>query len=241
MGVRASEATFEAGTAAVTMDVTMTDGSEAPAESVHYSTTGSFDLEEGRGELTYDFKQFFNAAGSFGTIDDFQVIFEGEEYMAEIPSLERWVRMDEKVFTSQRFADVGELRELGRTDPSTLIALAAAAELERTGDDSLGDVGVDIYTGSLPLEDLPAMPTRRASKGIQQLGEMQGVRRVEIRLWVDDEDTVHQGLFRFEHPMSEGSEDVITREILLHLSDFGTEVQVEEPPNGDVADLKAFL
>jgi hypothetical protein len=124
--------------------------------------------------------------------------------------------------------------QAGQTDPSQgLDFLRGASGVQAVGNEDVHGVPTTHYTGVVDLRSLGTEhPEMKPS--IDQLTEQSGISRVPIEVWIDDDGLVR----RIKQTLGgNGSGLQMNMTMTTDLSDFGTEVNVEEPPADEVVDF----
>jgi len=101
-------------TAETSMTIEMTLPDQVDIDQ-SFSATGLVNFPQGRAAVQYDFKGLTNAAGFFGNLQQFRVLFaEDGIYVRIFPEAPQWV-----LFTPQELAElrVGRLREVALSSP----------------------------------------------------------------------------------------------------------------------------
>jgi hypothetical protein len=123
-------------------------------------------------------------------------------------------------------------RQLRDTDPSAqLRTLIADSKATVVGDETIGGVKTVHFTGTQPLSAYLAQIPAKDRPAVEAKLTKAGVKDVKLDVWVDD-----QYQPRRTHTVV-GTLDDLT----VNFSDYGTKVDVVEPPADKTADLAALL
>ena len=228
--VLAASKTKEAGTYKADVTATM----DIVGQSIDMSGTGAFDGTNQRGHMSY-------AMNLNGQDVDMEMVFAYPVVYMELPAEsgalpggKTWIKMDFEKLGQQGGFDFSQMMQAGQTDPSQgLDFLRGASGVQAVGNEDVHGVPTTHYTGVVDLRSLGTEhPEMKPS--IDQLTEQSGISRVPIEVWIDDDGLVR----RIKQTLGgNGSGLQMNMTMTTDLYDFGTEVNVEEPPADEVVDF----
>jgi hypothetical protein len=235
--VLAASKTNEAGT----YKVDTTASVEVGGQSVEMSGTGAFDAERQRGQMSL-------STSAAGQDIDLQMVYAlpfiyiryPAGLVPGIPGGKEWVKLDLESLGRQAGFDLDQLMQTGQADPSQgLRYLRGVTELEQVGEEEVRGVATTHYRGTIDLRRL-ADEDPALRKTVEQLIDQTGVTRVPVEVWIDGENFVRRLRQSYEDAWA-ASGVTMDMTTTTEFYDFGTEVNVEEPPDEDVADLAELL
>jgi hypothetical protein len=226
------------------IEMTLPDVGKVPI-----AVEGVMDTKRRRARLDVDMSALARrAGGELGKPGDWrgQVLMDGLTlYMtlgaltAELPDDKRWIKFDLAEEAKASASEAAQLDQLLGRDPSTSLRYlrAVSEEIERVGGEQVRGVSTTRYKATIEVrrypELLPVSERAEARKAIDELISVMGTDRMPIEVWVDDESLVRRTQTRMT--MREAGERIDVRERTDYF-DFGTAVDVEPPPAGEVVD-----
>jgi hypothetical protein len=237
--VLAAAKTREAGSARFALTTRIEGG---PAAG---TITGEGTFAGRRGRMTLDLSDL-GAGGAFlqGRLE---VVFDGLVFYlrfppavaAVLPGNKPWLRVDLAQLGRQEGFDFEQLLQVNQGDPSqTLEYLRGASDdFREVGAETVRGVATTHYRGTVDLEKVAAQAPAGAAETYRRAIEASGRSTLPMDVWIDGEGLLRR--MRFEQPIpgEEGASATTT----IELYDFGTEVDAEPPPAGDVLDIQDLI
>ena len=237
----AASATRAAGSAEVTMDMTM----PSAAGTIHMHGRGLFRIgTPALGELHLS----ANVAGRSFPMDEriIGTVFymRSPVFAQAIPAGKRWLKLDLSAMGSAGNA-LGSAMNNGQSDPTqTLTYLQATADsIQNLGAEDVGGVSTTHYHAVVVFKKAVELLVQRASPAQRpalrrlyaQFESQTGITDYPADVWIDG-----QGLVRkmgFSMPMTATGERM---DMTMAMSHFGVPVHITAPPAGQVADLSTM-
>jgi LppX_LprAFG lipoprotein len=216
--------------------VDMTSSSEIAGQAVELSGSGEFDGESKRGQMAI-------TTSVAGQELDMEIVFAFPlAYVRLPPELgllsagKTWAKLDLEKLGHQEGFDIGRLMQAGTSDPSQgLDFLRGVSDVQVVGEEEARGVATTHYTGVVDLQKLGADdPDLKAEldKFLDQSG------KVPVEVWIDEEGFVRRLKQTVE---SNGSGFQTSSTVTTDFYDYGTDVNVEEPPADEVADFSELM
>ena len=222
----ASAATSQAGSS----KVELLSETSAGGQQVRITATGVVDNAARTGLLTRELP----AAAGGGVIE--QRILGDVVYMTLPQEPGVFYKLDLAALTGSSFGS--------SADPTSgLKALEAVSDdVREVGKERVRDADTTRYTGSYDLQAAAAALSGPAKAQVEQLGTLTGRTTFPFEAWLDDQQRVRKFVQTIDVPASEqtGGKPVTTT-TTLELFDFGTPVEVTEPPADQVKDGAPLL
>jgi hypothetical protein len=231
----------------------MTAEMEVPdAGSVTFTGSGVSDLRGERGTASMDMSELADkvgaptaAAGGDWTMD---MMFDRRALYMKFPLLtpalggKSWMKVDLQRVSQALGIDSELLRsEQQGGDPTTTLRYlrAVSGDVEKLGTEQVQGVETTRYRTTVDLrrypELLPEGEREQARRSMERVIEFAGDDRIEVEVWVGD------GLIRrmsWEQSIKvQGTDQVADASFTADYYDFGTEVDIDLPPSGDVQDM----
>ena len=233
----AADKTAEAGTARVSFELT----AQARGREVTTTGEGEFDLSGQRGHMTMTSPQ---AAGD-GKIE---MIFEGTTIYMRYPQItemlpgkEEWVSMDLQAMGESIGFDLKALMQGGNNDPTQSLNYlrGAAGDVETVGEEEVRGVATTHYRATIDLdkvvENAPPEAREALRTSIKVLRSEIDADGIPVDVWIDGDGVAR----RFSQTI-DGVEGLSTS-MTMEMYDFGTEIDVEPPPPGQVIDFDELM
>jgi hypothetical protein len=249
----AASATTDTGSARMAMVMTMSMA-QLP-QPMTITAEGAFEFATQRGTMTMDYAQILQAAGTAapaGTDSLMEIRLDGTTMYMRMPLLEGmlgkpWVKMDlEELAAQQGMSSMFPGGQAATTDPSQWLdlLLGASESVEELGTEEVRDVETTHYRAVLDLdaygEELPEEERAAYEEAIGQLSGF-GLSSLPVDVWVDSDGLIRRYTLDLDVPSSAEVPGGMTMNLALDLYDFGTEVEVEAPPAGQVADFAELM
>lgn len=218
-----------------------TASSEIAGQAVEMHGTGAFDGENQRGQMTM--------TTSFAGQDlDMEMVYALPAIYVQYPSGllpglpagKPWVKLDLEKLGQQAGFDLNQLMQVGQTDPSQgLQFLRGVSDVQSVGEEDVRGVPTTHYTGTVDLRAL-AETDPALKDAVDELIQRSGITEVPIEVWIDHDNFVRRMKQTLEGATA-GSGVKMDLTTTTELYDFGTDVNVEEPPANQVVDLQDVL
>ena len=235
--VSSASATQDAGSANMAMVMRMSGG----AQEMTINADGAFDFESGRGAMTMDMGDLGAQMG----MDTIEMRTDGTTIYMKLPAQMNpptpWVKMDLDTMTG--VPGMGQLQQFNNNDPrATMELLRGVADVEDVGSEEIRGAQATHYKGTVDLEKAVAEAPEETKKAIRQQFKLLGVTEVPIDVWIDDEGLLRRqemtmDLSKMDTQGAPAGQVPTSMFMRMELFDFGTEVDVEPPPPGQVTDM----
>ena len=151
-----------------------------------------------------------------------------------------WLKLDLQEAGEEMGMDLGSLTQLGSNDPAQqLNYLKGVGDIEEIGTEDVRGVETTHYKGTATFDALKEELPDSGDETVEQLQEIMGIDEFDVEVWIDADGLARR--MRFEYgalPMGgTGGTNEGTWTFLLEYYDFGTEVEVEIPPEDEVTDM----
>jgi hypothetical protein len=209
---------------------------------------GEFDYAAREGRMTMDYSGVLSAAGQSGS-GEMEILAKGDIYYIKWPLLSQaikastpWVSFDITKLDQITGIDVSSLRSVNQGNPSqTMVYLKAAGTVEDQGTEDIDGVSTTKYHAVIDLDKVPSLAPadqRDAVRtSVKTLKDTYGIKELPLDVWIDG-DGLPRKLFYVISTTVQGSKVKTT--LTMHLSDYGTTVNVEPPPANQVTDLASL-
>lgn len=200
--------------------------------------------------VIYDWSDVPNGAGFLGHARRLTVVFGTGGFTVSFAALRRavtpalWVNYELDDFSSPKAIElgIGQLRELGMSDPLLALAYLQGAddEIEELGTESIRGTRTTRFRARLDL----AAAFERLSGPLKSSGPSitQQLRITDLPadVWVDGEGVVRKMGFTQSYAPAPGSEKVTIR-VTVEFYDFGIDADVRVPPEKEVIAYDEYL
>jgi hypothetical protein len=226
----AADATAKAGSARMTMDMTMTLGTEG---TMDMHGDGRFDMRAKRGTMDL-------VVHELGKRIEMREIVDGTIVYVKIPAPlsggKHWMKVD----TNARNAagmNLGALSQANQGDPTQALSYlrGASSSIVRVGAEAVRGTPTTHYHAVIDLgriaANAPADVREEVRHSIDQMSALTGITSLPVEVWIDGQGRVRREVMdmRFENTAMAG----VTMHMSMDLFDFGTPVDVTVPPEGD--------
>jgi hypothetical protein len=238
----AQQAVLEAGaktqaeqSARISFSGTMSGG---PASG---TMTGEGAFSGRQGQMTMDLSGLGGGqiAGQMEMVFDELVFYmKFPEAIAQgMPGGKEWIKFDLAELGEQEGFDLQQMMQLSGTDPSQSLDLlrAAGSDFREVGEEDVRGVATTHYEGSVDLEKVAEQVPEEARESYRTLMELSGQSEIPVEVWIDEEGLTRR--IRYEQKLADGTTMDLTQEYF----DFGTEVDVEPPPDSEVLDFTDLM
>ena len=214
---------------------------EVAGQSLEMEGTGEFDSAAQRGHASY-------TTTVAGQTLDLEFVYAlpamyiqyPDGLLPGIPEDKTWVKIDMDKLGQQQGLDLGQLMQAGQSDPSQgLQYLRGTTDIETVGDEVVRGVSTTHYKGVVDLQRF-AKEDPALEKTFHQLVYETGISRIPVEVWIDEDNLVRRMKQTMEGA-TVGPGAQIDMTMTTELYDFGTKVDVAEPPADEVTDLEDLL
>lgn len=243
--VEAAATTQDAGSARFSIVTSMkASAARRPAE---VSGEGLFDYRDRKGRMTFDISSIPGSGGALSKSGRMQVLFDGLTMYMNWPFLskvlpvdEPWVKVDLQKLGESAGIDVGQLAQVGQTDPTqSLEYLKAAGDVEEVGSDRVRGVDTTQYHAVVDLREVARNGTEQVASSVERLIAATGTAEVPADVWIDSNGLLRRMSYRYR--VSQGALGASSVSVTMDLFDFGVEVDVTPPPPNQVTDLTKLI
>ena len=212
---------------------------------------GFLDWESDLAGVTYEVGGVPNTAGYFGHVEDELSVFYSEGgFVASFPILVsalrgqgEWFRYELADFSTNkiRTLGIGQLREIGLSDPRLALALLRGLPDQLTGgfDSSIEETSTTNYVLAADVATAAAEAPEPLAPQFEALSEL-GVSQVEVELALDPLQQVRRVKYGMSYAPAPGSPPVRLT-VTLDLLKFGLEGGLTPPPEARVLDYSEYL
>lgn len=218
-----------------------TASTEIAGQAVEMRGTGEFDGESRQGHMSLT----TSVAGQdldMEMISVFPAVYlrYPPGLLPGLPADKPWIKLDVEKLGQQVGLDLNQLMQVGQTDPSQgLQFLRGVSDVKAVGEEEVRGVSTTHYTGTVDLRTLseqnPALEDT-----IERLIQQTGISEIPVEVWVDEDNFVRR-MNQTMEGVTAGPGTTMDLTTTTELYDFGTEVEIEEPPADDVIDFDDVL
>ena len=241
---QAATNTADAGSARVSFTGRM---SGIPGGPFTLKGDGAFDGP--RGHMTFDMSGFTAATG--GELGgELEMVMDGlllymkfpPELAAQLPSGKAWLRIDLKEAGKELGIDFEDLMQFRQADPTQSLQylLGASDDFEEVGSEEVRGVDTTHYRGTVDLRKaIEQIPTEQR-ESFERALELTDADKLPFEVWIDDDGLARRMKYEQPLPPGSGGEDAAMA-LTMDMYDFGTEVDVEPPPDDEVIDIQKLM
>jgi hypothetical protein len=246
----AATKTADTGSSRIAFEASLSGG--GLPQAFEFTGEGEVDYRSRQARLTYDMSDFVSGGGQFDLIMDGAVMYMRfpRELGAKLPEGKAWVKVDLGKVGRELGIDIDELMQLNQGDPAQVLSyLRGASEgVDEVGEEEVRGVETTHYRARVDLRKSVELstetldPVTRAAlrESVDRLIEMTGTETIPIDVWIDEEGLARRMAMAFDMRVPEATGKT-HMEMSFELFDFGTAVDVEPPPAGDVIDLQQLI
>ena len=224
-----------------TYKVDTTSSIEVAGQTFEMSGTGAFDGESQRGHTSF-------TASIAGQNFDMEAVYAlPAVYLRYPPGLvagvseeKPWVKLDLDQLGQETGLDLAQVVQTGQPNPSQgLRFLNGFTDTQTVGTEDVRGVETTHYKGVVDLRRLAEEdPSLKGT--LDQLAAQTGVTLMPVEVWIDGANLVRRMRQSFEGAQMDAGVQV-DMTTTTELYDFGTTVNVEEPPSDQVVDFQDVL
>jgi hypothetical protein len=157
----------------------------------------------------------------------------------QLPPGKSWVKVDVGAIGKKYGVDLSQLRRGGNADPTRMLSfLQRAADPTVVGHETVGGVATTHYEATVDLQRLVAAETDATTRAnLQRAIDLAGISSYPVEAWVDDAGYLRRMRLTIPQVSDATHGAVVTIEVTEELSDFGTPVRVDLPPEASVVDV----
>lgn len=245
---QAAERSVEQGTAKVSMEMTMDLPPEAGGGRITAHAEGQVDIDEQLSRMTMTFSGQGEAQAASEQMGEIEAVSKGLVVYMRLPMIQEvapeakeWIRMDIEEIGRDMGVDMGPLMQLGQGDPAQqLHFLHGVEDAEELGSEDVRGADTTHLRGSIDLANPSGDIPEDARSSLQSVGELTGVEKIPFEAWIDGDELVRRMAMTFDYSNAPDSDiaAIGTIEMAMEYFDYGTEVDVEIPPDEDVMDIE---
>lgn len=222
------------------VDATLAEGSAAFEATVDIDTeeltdsatsTGVVDFEGDRRQL-----EIQTPAGAVRTLAT------SEGILLSLADQDGWVRVDPRQLQGTPLEAFG-LASMPLQDPTVNLQLlrGATEDVEELGTEDIDGETTTHYRVVADVEDAAAQAEGVSQQQVSDITRQTGQSSVEMEVWIDESDRIRrvaQTVDLSQAEMVEAGADMQgTIDVTVDLRDFGTQVDIDEPAEGEVVDI----
>lgn len=236
--VMASAATTtEAKTSKVSINVDMSKSSTPGVTTM--TMEGAFDYANKQGRMTMELP-----FGEGGSPQRMETLFFGTVLYEQLPPQLRpmlggkpWVKIDLQAFAKASGRDFGDLSTLQSADPTRALAQlrGVSDDVTEVGREQVRGEDTTHYRFTMDLEKAIATAPEAQRDLLRKSLEKAATTNVPAEAWIDGDGRLR----KLVQAITTTTTGPMT--VTIELFDFGTDVDVREPPADDVADAMQFL
>lgn len=229
----AAGTTADAGGSRVEFDMRM----EAAGQTFDITGRGVMDMGTQRGRIVYELP---GGQGEMEQIaDGFVYYMRMEDLTGELPDGKSWIKIDQAKASKAMGVDLTQFNQTGAMNQGQMLEyLRTVGDVKKEGTEDVRGVETTRYSVVADIRKYPdAVPEgerERAERSVEALLDYMPDPTIPMDVWIDDEGLVRRMSFAIAMDML-GQE--VSMDMDMQLYDFGTEVDVEIPPDDEVADM----
>lgn len=209
-------------------------------ETVHFTGEGAFDFAAKKGVLTLDL-------GSLLAGTKLETRLLGDVAYVGVPAAlgglmggKKFLKLDIAALAAQN-EQFGGLT--GGTDPTSGVdALRGAKDVTKVGSEEVRGESTIHYRGTVDLSAAKAKLEGDAADAVDELTTLLKSNDIPFDVWIDGAGRVRRSTLAVDLPASAKTDNkAVKTTVTTELYDFGTTVDVVEPPAAEVADGNGLL
>jgi hypothetical protein len=247
--VQASSVTRDARSARVSYSATFDVAAAPEPGSISMTGEGLFDYANRRGRMVFDLTQVLRPSGEVPEdVGEVEMIFAESVLYMKMPFLTQllpepkpWIKVDLDA-ARRGGAAVGQLEQLGQSDPMHVLELLGGTtrDVDDLGTESVRGAQTTHYRTVLDLVRAARDASGGARPSVYGLMQRTGAREMPADVWIDRDGRMRKMTYRVEltpPPGAATAPDPDTMSVAMELYEFGVDVRVSPPPDGEVVDL----
>ena len=230
---KAPDKTIEAGSARTALTVTF----QSAGTPTNIRGEGVFDLRNRLGSFTLDLGSVGGGLGG-GPVE---AVVGGEGVFVKLPGAQTpggrpWLKLSLATLSQQAGLNLGSLAQLQQSDPTQALTYLKGAldDVKKVGSEKQRGEDTTHYRGTMDLRKATASLPPDAQKGVEDAIASLGTSTLPADMWIDHDGRIRKLSFSTD---PDGSGPAQPGTVEVELFDFGTPVDVQIPPPGEVADL----
>ena len=229
--------TREEGTSRIAMSVAEAVGGatgqqRGGGENVdRFAAEGAIEFETSNLTLEFDLDDqgIPNANGATAEIRQI-----GDVFYVEIPGADRWIQLDAEGI-AETLGDPSGLRSAIGASPNALLDLLAGTEqARRVGSEEVRGTKADHFTANVDVAVASRASSGEAKAALQRLSKQLAQTALPLEVWLDSDDRVVRMRIPVILESTPDQPEPPRITTTLELFDFGTDVDIEAPPPGQV-------
>ncbi|MFN2489791.1 MAG: hypothetical protein ABR529_08665 [Actinomycetota bacterium] len=247
--LQAADETRSAGSARVSY-VAVFEAVSAPGPLM-MTGEGVFDYAHQLGRMVIDMSALLRSPGGapegsseVEMIVDDQVIYMKMPFLTEsLPDPRPWIKIDLEAATAAGRTDLTQFTQLGQGDPTQVLELlrGVTRRVENLGNEELRGAATTHYETVLDLAKVAEEVPESLRGSVESLIGRAGSSAMPADVWIDTDGRMRKLVYRVgSGESSEGgatSAEANKMSVTMELFEFGVDVKVEPPPDGQVVDL----
>ena len=245
----AADATTEAGSSKLVMKIATKVGEQ----NVNVNAEGVVDYAQERGRISMDLA----ALGLPGASGSLEMLLMGKVIFMKLPpqglppqlQAKPWVRMDLEALAEKEGFNLGNLDQLRNSNPTNTLGYlrGASEDVKEVGEEDVRGTKTTHYRATVDLKKAAAAEPE-AKEAIDQAIEQLGTSSFPMDVWIDDEGRLRRMRHEIDSSKSpqgqqaaQAGQPVGKVSVDMELFDFGTKVDVAEPPADQVTEFETLL
>lgn len=162
----------------------------------------------------------------------------GDEFATTAGNGAHWIAYDYDTLAERAGPSGAFVKDqMQNNNPSRSVQLLmATGEVRKVGTETVKGTQTTHYSGTVDVSEMTRMQSKELSQAelqqLQQQLQTVGLETEKIDLWIDEDDLLVKKSETAENTKGQGD-----YESVVHYSDYGTDVTVEEPPDADTVDF----
>jgi hypothetical protein len=222
------------------VDATLAEGSAAFEATVDIDTEQLTDSATSTGVVDFDGdRRQLEIETAAGTV---RSLATPDGILLSIADQPGWVRVDPRQLEGTPLEAFG-LASLPLQDPTVNLQLlrGVTEDVEELGTEDIDGESTTHYRVVVDVEDAAAQAEGVTQQQVSDITQQTGQSTVEMEVWIDESDRIRriaQTVDLSEAEMVRAEADMQgTIDVTIDLRDFGTQVDIDEPAEGEVVDI----
>lgn len=245
----AAVANNQAGTAKVSMDMTMT----VAEQSVNMAAEGEMDIDAELVEMTMSMTPTGSTSGT-PPMDDIELVGSGlkvyfrypPEIAGSMPGKKPWAMIDMQALGESQGMDIGAMSQLGGgNDPSQILQFLSGVSgtVETVGEEEVRGVNTTHYRADIDLDKAAEQAPKELRDGVRMSVEAMkaqlGATSLPMDVWIGEDGYVHRMGMKIE--TGEDAPQRFTMDMTMEFYDFGSPVSITVPDASQVYDMTDMM